>query len=173
MEFKNCPDREELLINCGNFHYEIGEYLNAISNYTEVTTPGLIPYSNIALCYLHLVEPWLTSNYIQLACQQSPDTLTGFNRDVIDWIYSNNRSDRWNSLLPCVKQDLFYERQEYGTMLLDKVTLSFNQQSIATEEIDKYLTNFIRDQDEIKFKDEWKNVKFKKLRAFIEEYGKM
>ena len=134
LEFPHCPDKEELLINCGNFHYEVGEYLLAIGQYTQVGAPEMIPYSNIALCYLHLVEPWLTSSYIQMACRQSPDPLTLFNRDLIDWIYSNDQSGKWNSLLPSLKQDLFYERQEYGTMLIDQATLVLNQETDLTPE---------------------------------------
>jgi hypothetical protein len=69
-----------------------------------------MPYGNISLAYLHLIEPALAIKYIELARHKNDDLITEVNRDIISWIYSNDNAGRWNSKLPQIKKDLFYER---------------------------------------------------------------
>lgn len=69
LELSCCPDRHEVLINCGNLSYQLGHYASAVEAYSQVSNPQLFPALNLALAYAHLIEPMLALKYIQQACQ--------------------------------------------------------------------------------------------------------
>ena len=41
-----------------------------------------------------------------------------FNKEVLEWIYYNENNNKINSRLPIAREDLFYERNEYGSALI-------------------------------------------------------
>lgn len=55
LDLNDCPDRNEILSNCGNIYYEEELYLSAINVYQQILDPSQVPYGNIALAYLHLM----------------------------------------------------------------------------------------------------------------------
>jgi hypothetical protein len=70
LELHICPDKDEILINCGNLCYQLHEFATAAETYNQISKTSIIPYVNLALCYAHIIEPVLAMKYVQQACIQ-------------------------------------------------------------------------------------------------------
>lgn len=72
--------------------------------------------------------------HIHLACADKGRELSSlFCREVLEWVYYRERGGEWSSFLPNVKWDMYYERQEYGLALIDKLTELINEPGFEAE----------------------------------------
>ncbi len=98
------------------------------------------------------------------------DRINIFCKDVLEWIYIGSNSGEWNKYLPAYKQDLFYERNEYGVGLLDKLSEAINSPDYQPKTQDKLLESLAKHQEKIKSKNPIINHKFQELQALEKKY---
>lgn len=55
LELNICPDKDEVLINCGNVNYLLHLYSTAADMYSHISNERLIPFVNLALCHAHIL----------------------------------------------------------------------------------------------------------------------
>lgn len=136
LNFSQCPDKDEILLNAGNFSYESGLFLKAVSFYHNISTTLLIPLRKMALCYLQLFEPAMIFKYLEEDEKiNSNSSVSVFTGEVVNWIYSNERKGRFGSQLPKVREDLFYERNLFGVGLISKLDLKLKDSEMEEKEV--------------------------------------
>lgn len=111
--------------------------------------------------------------HIHLACADKGRELSSlFCREVLEWVYYRERGGEWSSFLPNVKWDMYYERQEYGLALIDKLTELINEPGFEAEpeSMRETLLRLAKDSGSFRFKQAHKNQKFEKVQAIIRQY---
>lgn len=142
-----CPDRNEVMTNSGILSYQLGHYATSAATYSQITSQQHLPALSISLAYAHLIEPTLALKYVQQACKLQPnDRINLFCKEVLEWIYMGSNGGEWNKHLPAYKQDLFYERTEYGVGLLDKLSEAINSPDYQPKTQDNLLESLAKNQ---------------------------
>ena len=132
-----------------------------------------MPQVNQALAYAHLIEPMAAMRHIHLACAEKGREVSSlFCREVLEWVYYRERGGEWSSSLPNVKWDMYYERQEYGLALIDKLTELLNEPGFDSEpaSVRETLHRLVKDSAAFRFKQAHKNDKFEKIQQIIRQY---
>lgn len=160
-------------MNSGTIYYQLERYASAALAYEQAGRSQLVPQVNQALAYAHLIEPMAAMRHIHLACAdraREPSSL--FCREVLEWVYYRERGGEWSRFLPNVKWDMYYERQEYGLALIDKLTEMVNEPGFDPEpnKLRETLVRLVRDSGSFHFKQAHKNLKFEKVRQIIGQF---